>query len=200
MLKIKVYEMGGQEETFAYEAWRNAFDINEPIYTELCHDFYSTYEFDEEVYTMLLKSVRSAASTIRSPILRVLQKMITYGLCQRTTGYDKIQKNELWLMSMFEARHQNRMAKKTSSLADEVLDGLSALIYCRPLDDTALNELIGSNRRLIDEEPTLGVPRFAMPRPSLSTMQDLYDRMGNMEIHQGVLERMSRRKSYHSDR
>nr|GEZ77031.1 hypothetical protein [Tanacetum cinerariifolium] len=29
---------------------------------------------------------RSLASTIKSPVLRVLQKMITYGVCQRTTG------------------------------------------------------------------------------------------------------------------
>ncbi|GJV02427.1 hypothetical protein Tco_1335996 [Tanacetum coccineum] len=50
---------------------------------------------------------RSLASTIRSPILKVLQKMITYGLCQRTTGYDKVQRNELCLMSMFEAKNQN---------------------------------------------------------------------------------------------
>ncbi|GKA58889.1 hypothetical protein Tco_0758202 [Tanacetum coccineum] len=33
--------------------------------------------------------------------------MITYGLCQRTTRYDKVQKNDLWLLSMFDARHQN---------------------------------------------------------------------------------------------
>ncbi|GKE18697.1 hypothetical protein Tco_1426274 [Tanacetum coccineum] len=34
--------------------------------------------------------------------------MITYGLCLRMIGYDKIQKNNLWLLSMFDARHQNR--------------------------------------------------------------------------------------------
>ncbi|GKE68260.1 hypothetical protein Tco_1526332 [Tanacetum coccineum] len=33
--------------------------------------------------------------------------MITYGLCQRTIGYEKIQRNDLWLLSMFEDRHQN---------------------------------------------------------------------------------------------
>ncbi|GKB95585.1 hypothetical protein Tco_0981722 [Tanacetum coccineum] len=33
--------------------------------------------------------------------------MITYRLCQRTTGYEKIQRNDLWLLSMFEDRHQN---------------------------------------------------------------------------------------------
>nr|GEX71627.1 hypothetical protein [Tanacetum cinerariifolium] len=38
---------------------------------------------------------RSHTSTIRNLILRVIHKMITYGLCQRTTGYDKVQKNDL---------------------------------------------------------------------------------------------------------
>ncbi|GKC53605.1 hypothetical protein Tco_1076350 [Tanacetum coccineum] len=49
MLEIKVYEMGGDEVLFTSEAWRLAFDINEPIYTELCHEFYATYKFEEEV-------------------------------------------------------------------------------------------------------------------------------------------------------
>nr|GEW23143.1 hypothetical protein [Tanacetum cinerariifolium] len=29
---------------------------------------------------------------------------------ERTTGYDKIQKNDLWLLSMFDAKHQNGYA------------------------------------------------------------------------------------------
>ncbi|GKF50269.1 hypothetical protein Tco_0146736, partial [Tanacetum coccineum] len=49
MLEIKLVEMGGNEKLFTFEAWRCAFDINEPIYTKLCHEFYSTFEFDEEV-------------------------------------------------------------------------------------------------------------------------------------------------------
>ncbi|GJZ54585.1 hypothetical protein Tco_0609470 [Tanacetum coccineum] len=35
---------------------------------------------------------RSLAKMIRKPALRVLQKMITYGLCQRTTWYDKMKR------------------------------------------------------------------------------------------------------------
>ncbi|GJV95543.1 hypothetical protein Tco_1547120 [Tanacetum coccineum] len=50
---------------------------------------------------------RSHTSTIKNPILRVIYKMITYGLCQSTTGYNKVQKNDLWLLSMSDARHQN---------------------------------------------------------------------------------------------
>ncbi|GKF90325.1 hypothetical protein Tco_0264288, partial [Tanacetum coccineum] len=171
-------EAESNEEIFTYVAWIRAFNIKEPIYAELCHEFYSTYEFDEVFVddefqskkiikfrvggrahnlTLLefarrlgfyhadeleedgfdmyfqgglrsddnfnaqeywlsisreenLGLSRSHASTIRKPILRVIHKMITYGLCQRTTGYDKIQKNDLWLLSMFDARHQNRYA------------------------------------------------------------------------------------------
>ncbi|GKE39617.1 hypothetical protein Tco_1463022 [Tanacetum coccineum] len=40
----------------------------------------------------------------------VLHKMITYRLCQRMTGYEKIKRNDLWLLSMFEDRHQNGYA------------------------------------------------------------------------------------------
>nr|GFB54085.1 hypothetical protein [Tanacetum cinerariifolium] len=53
---------------------------------------------------------RSHTSTIRYLVLRVIHKMITYGLCQRTTRYYKIQKNYLWLLSMFHAKHQNGYA------------------------------------------------------------------------------------------
>nr|GFA63923.1 hypothetical protein [Tanacetum cinerariifolium] len=95
MLRIKVREAGSDKEIFTSVAWIRAFNINEPIYAELYHEFYCTYKFDEVCAGGLS---RSHASTIRNPILRVIHKMITYGLCQRTTGYDKIQKNDLWLL------------------------------------------------------------------------------------------------------
>nr|GFC64664.1 hypothetical protein [Tanacetum cinerariifolium] len=47
MLEIKVTEIGGQQEIFTSEAWRRLFDMNERIYTKLCHEFYSTYGFEE---------------------------------------------------------------------------------------------------------------------------------------------------------
>ncbi|GKD79816.1 hypothetical protein Tco_1342437 [Tanacetum coccineum] len=225
MLEIKVYEMGSQEEIFSFEAWRSVFDIKEPIYTKLCHEFYSTYEFDEvvtddELMTKkLIKGLRSdenfndrdywlsnsseeelhlsrgLASIIRSPILRVIQKMITYGLCQRTTGYDKVQINELWLMSMFEANNQNGYTNVAWLMA-KWLKGTGVGSQKISIDATTLRELIGSNRRLLAEDPAPGVPRVAMPRDPRPSMQYLYDRMGSMVIRQGVLERMARRKSY----
>ncbi|GJV84932.1 reverse transcriptase domain-containing protein [Tanacetum coccineum] len=41
---------------------------------------------------------------------RILYDYKRNGSLPRTTGYDKIQKNDLWLLSMFDARHQNGYA------------------------------------------------------------------------------------------
>ncbi|GJR55914.1 ribonuclease H-like domain-containing protein [Tanacetum coccineum] len=301
MLRIRLREAGSDEEIFTSVAWIRAFNINEPIYAELCHEFYSTYEFDEvcdddelqskkiikfrlggRVHNLTLLEFarrlglyqaveleedgfnvyfegglrnddnfnaqdywlsisrednhglsRSHTSTIRNPILRVIHKMITYGLCQRTTGYDKVQKNDLWLLSMFDARHQNgyanvawviarwvkrkgartqkesqiccgqfisKLARKCKVLTEDVVRRLSASIYCRDLDTTTLRDLIDSDGKLIPEDPQPGVPRVGIPRPPRASMQDLYDRMGRMEICQDAIERMEYRQSYHWDR
>ncbi|GKA55568.1 hypothetical protein Tco_0754640 [Tanacetum coccineum] len=106
--------------------------------------------------------------------------MITYGLCQRTTGYEKIQRNDLWFLSMFEDRHQNG-----------------------DLDRTTLRELIDSEDRLIPNIPVDDVQRVAAqraPRVQRASMQDLYEHMGSMEIRQEAIERMEYRQSYHWDR
>ncbi|GJT52950.1 hypothetical protein Tco_0988004 [Tanacetum coccineum] len=278
MLRIRVREAESEEEIFTSMAWIRAFNINEPIYAELCHEFYSTYEFDEvcaddelqskkiikfklgrraHSLTLLefarrlglyqaveleedgfnvyfkgglrsddnfnatnywlsisqeenLNLSRSHTSTIRNPILRVIHKMITYGLCQRTTRYDKVQKNNLWLLSMFDARHQNgyanvawfisKLARKCKVLTEDVVRSLSALTYCKDLDTTTLRDLIDSDGKLIPEDPQPGVPRVGIPRPPRASMQDLYDRMGRMEIRQDAIERMEYRQSYHWDR
>nr|GEW68459.1 mitogen-activated protein kinase homolog MMK2 [Tanacetum cinerariifolium] len=113
--------------------------------------------------------------------------MITYGLCHMTTGYDKIQKNDLWLLSMFDARHQNGYANVVWLIA-------------RALDTSTLKELIDSEGRLIPEAPQPDVPRVTIPRPPRASMQDLYERMGSMKIRHGAIERMSYRQSYHWDR
>ncbi|GJR23830.1 hypothetical protein Tco_0972357 [Tanacetum coccineum] len=47
MLRIRLREAGSDEEIFTLVAWIRAFNIHEPIYVEICHEFYSTYEFDE---------------------------------------------------------------------------------------------------------------------------------------------------------
>nr|GEX87490.1 hypothetical protein [Tanacetum cinerariifolium] len=105
MLRIKLREAGSNKEIFTSVAW--------------IRGLYHVEELDEEVFDVYFhggmcsddhfnaQEYWSHTSTIRSPILRVVHKMITYGLYQKSTRYDKIQKNDLWLLSMFDARHQN---------------------------------------------------------------------------------------------
>ncbi|GKB39189.1 hypothetical protein Tco_0884131 [Tanacetum coccineum] len=154
----------------------------------------------------------------------------------RTTGYEKIQKNDLWLLSMFEDRHQNgyanvawviakwmkrkgagsqkdsqiccgqfisKIARKSKVLTEEIVRTLSTPVYCRDLDKTTLRELIDSEDRLIPDIPVDDVQRVAAqraPRVQRALMQDLYERMGSMEIRQEAIERMEYRQSYHWDR
>ncbi|GJR96708.1 hypothetical protein Tco_0268882 [Tanacetum coccineum] len=56
MLTIKLFMAGTNEVIFTLEAWTNAFNIDDPIYSELCHEFYSTYEFDEVCATEELRT------------------------------------------------------------------------------------------------------------------------------------------------
>ena len=49
MLEIRLTEAGGEEELFVSEAWKRTFNIQEVIYKELCQEFFSTYQMDEDV-------------------------------------------------------------------------------------------------------------------------------------------------------
>ncbi|GKD43423.1 hypothetical protein Tco_1268068 [Tanacetum coccineum] len=93
-----------------------------------------------------------------------------------------------------------RIAKRLGILSDEVLNGLSALTYCRTLDANILRELIGSNGRLIPEEIAPSILRVVTPRAPQPTTSDLYDKISQLETRIGEIERMTRRQSYHSDR
>nr|GFB21849.1 hypothetical protein [Tanacetum cinerariifolium] len=90
--------------------------------------------------------------------------------------------------------------RKLKVLTDDVIRSLSASIYCRDLDTTTLRDLIDFKGRLILEDPQQGVPRVGIPRPPRASMQDLYDRMGRMEIRQEAIEQMEYRQLYHWDR
>ncbi|GKD31510.1 hypothetical protein Tco_1242288 [Tanacetum coccineum] len=116
---------------------------------------------------------RSLASTIRSPILRV----------KHQNGYT----NVAWLMAKWLKR------KGVGSQKD------SMICYGQLITKIAkkMRELIDSEGRLIPEDPALGVPRVAIPKGPRPSMQDLYDRMGSMEIRQEAIERMAYRQSYH---
>ncbi|GJW49327.1 hypothetical protein Tco_0090678 [Tanacetum coccineum] len=215
MLEIKLVKMGGDQEIFIFEAWRRAFDINEPIYAELCHEFYSTYEFnelvqDDELWSSKLIKLRLAR---RDHSLTLLQFSMLLGFYfNKEVGEEGFETyfrgglhsdehfiaREYWLsISRKKDLHLSRKnewawqgAKERSVVVEyvrgeesrRVLNGLSAPTHCRALDRITLRELIRPNGKLITEATMPGAPRVAMLVPPRPSMQDLYDRMGNMEI------------------
>ncbi|GJT74552.1 hypothetical protein Tco_1041277 [Tanacetum coccineum] len=106
----------------------------------------------------------------------------------------------MMLMILVDRQFISKIARMSKVLTDDVIRSLSATIYCRDLDTTPLRDLIDSEGRLIPENPQPGVPRVGIPRPPRASMQDLYDRMGRIEIRQKAIERMEYRQSYHWDR
>ncbi|GKA95196.1 hypothetical protein Tco_0817234 [Tanacetum coccineum] len=74
------------------------------------------------------------------------------------TGYDKIQKNDLWLLSMFDARHQNGYANVAWVIARWMKrkgagTQKESQICCEDLDTITLTDLIDAEGNLIPEDP-----------------------------------------------
>ncbi|GJZ83685.1 hypothetical protein Tco_0648858 [Tanacetum coccineum] len=199
MLRIRVRKAESDEEIFTSVAWIRAFNINEPIYAELCHEFYSTYEFDEVCadYELQTKKIITFRLGGRAHSLTLLEFTRRLGL------YQAIELEEDGFNVYFEGglrNDDNFNAHDYLVLTEDVVRSLSAPIYCRDLDTTTLRDLIDSDGKLIPKDPQPGVPRVGIPRPPRASMQDLYDRMGRMEICQEAIERMKYRQSYHWDR
>nr|GEU65958.1 reverse transcriptase domain-containing protein [Tanacetum cinerariifolium] len=174
LLKSKVLEVFS-------DMLRRAFDINELIYTELCHEFFATFELDKEVtgdelttkkiirfrlgghgyFISLLEFARHLGLYKRDEILEEGFKVYFQGglrddayfradeyWTRRTIGYDKIQRNKLWLLSMFEDRNHERnvyvawvITRWIKRKGNGTQEG-SQIVY-RTLDATTLRELIG---------------------------------------------------------
>nr|GFB59990.1 retrotransposon Orf1 [Tanacetum cinerariifolium] len=81
-LRIKLRKAKSNEEIFTSVAWIRAFNINEPIYAELCHEFYSSYEFDEVCtdYELQTKKIIKFRLGGRAHNLNLLEFAIRLGL------------------------------------------------------------------------------------------------------------------------
>ncbi|GJZ69852.1 hypothetical protein Tco_0633402 [Tanacetum coccineum] len=207
MLEIKVYKTGSQEEIFSSEAWRRVFDINEPIYTELCHEFYSTYDFDEvcandelrtkkinevgfDVYFQggLLSDANFNAGDYWLSISSVDELHLSRSLA--STIWSPILRNGyanvVWLMAKWLKR------KGVGSQKD------SMICYGQLIMKMAKKMRLLTDE-VVPEDLAPGVPRVAILRGLGPSMQDLYERMGGMEIRQGEIERIAHRQSYQWD-
>nr|GEY42716.1 hypothetical protein [Tanacetum cinerariifolium] len=216
MLRIRLREAEPNEVIFTSVAWIRAFNINEPIYAELCHEFYSTYEFDEMCVDDELQSKKIIKFRLggRAHNLTLLEFARRFGLYQadelEEEGFN-VYFEGAWVIAKWMKRKGvgtqkesqiccgqfiSKHARKCRVLTEDVVRSLSAPIYCRDLDTITLRDLIDFDGKLILEDLQPGVPRVGIPRPPRASMQNLYDRMGRMELRQDVIERMEYKRSY----
>nr|GEU54888.1 hypothetical protein [Tanacetum cinerariifolium] len=145
MLTIKLCVAGKSEEIFTSEAWTNAFNIDEQIYSELCHEFYSTYEFDERLGLYKSEEIEEEGFDV----------YFQGGL--RSDEHFNAQ--EYWL-SISREENLSLSRSHASTILNPVLRVLHKMItYDLSLDTTTLRELIVSEDRLIPEalEPVLSL-------------------------------------------
>ncbi|GJY82974.1 hypothetical protein Tco_0496350 [Tanacetum coccineum] len=198
MLRIRVREAESEEEFYVSFDLYLDDDIGSKKFTKFSlgdGGLHNDDNFNAQDYWLSISQEenislsRSHTSTIRNPILRVIYKMITYGLCQRITGYDKVQKNDLFLLSMFDARHQNGYANVPWVIARWMKrKGVGTQKESQICRGQFISKLARKCRVLTEDVP--GVPRVGIPRPPRASMQNLYDRMGRMEICQDAIKRM----------
>ncbi|GJT24357.1 DNA-directed DNA polymerase [Tanacetum coccineum] len=140
------------------------------------------------------------AFNIREPIYPKLYREFyaTYEFDERTTGYEKIQKNDLWLLSMFEDRHQNGYANVAWVIAKWMKRKGARSQKDSQICCGQFISKIARKSKVLTEEIRVAAQRA--PRVQRASMQDLYECMGSMEIRQEAIKRMKYRQSYHWDR
>ncbi|GJV03215.1 RNA-directed DNA polymerase [Tanacetum coccineum] len=160
MLEIKVYEMGGEEEIFKVT--------------------------DDELMTKKLIKFRLEGCGYTLTLLEFARRLGLYHVAEISEeGFEVYFQGSLrsdenfngrdyWLsVSSKEELHLSRsltstirkpilkfitkMAKRMNLLTDEVLDGLSTLVFYRALDATTLRELISYNGKLIAKDQAPGL-------------------------------------------
>nr|GEX85208.1 hypothetical protein [Tanacetum cinerariifolium] len=204
MLRIRLREARSDEEIFTSLAWIRAFNINEPIYAELCYEFYSTYEFDEvcaddELQTKKIIKFRLGGHAHSLTLLEFLEggrsRCIpdsVHSLLLRKKVNKELGKVHWWEIvrgRLLDAAKDHMIYRVLLlSLQRGCDEEFKHSDLFGDLDTITLRDLIDSNGKLIPEDPQLGVPRVGIPRPSRESMQDLYDRMGRMEIRQEAID------------
>ncbi|GJX13262.1 hypothetical protein Tco_0205020 [Tanacetum coccineum] len=173
------------------------------LWEELCHEFYSTYEFDEvcaddELQTKKIIKFRLGGRTHSLTLLEFAHRLGLYhaedldeegfdvyfqgGLCSD----DHFNAQEYWL-SISRKENLSLSRSHVSNIRSSALREIHKIItYCLcqrttgDLDTTTLRELIDSEGRLIPKDLQPGVPRVAIPRPPRALM------------YVGVFEHMAR--------
>ena len=149
----------------------------------------------------------SSVEEIKDPVLKVLHKMLTLVLFQRTDDSNTVTKKDLWILSMFEENHQHgyanvawliatwmkeegtksqilcgqlvtKLGRNLGILTNEVIQSFKTTIQMKVSDSKVFGQLINNKERSMDE---------AVIRKT---------RMDHLEEHIKKIEGMMMRQSY----
>ncbi|GKE56240.1 hypothetical protein Tco_1495425 [Tanacetum coccineum] len=166
MLKISLREAETDEEIFFSVAWERVFNIRDPIYPELCREFYATYELQSKKIIIFRLGGRAHSLTLLE--------------FARDWDYTMLRNwKKQALMLIFKEVIAKWMKRKGAQSQKD-----SQICYGQFISKIARKSGV-----LTDE--------VELKRAS---MQDLYERMGSMEIRQEAIERIEYRQAYHRDR
>ena len=102
---LGLYTEEAMEDEYFEEYFKGGVRNEVKITNEALNEFWARVSSED---SLILS--KSKVSTIKRNVLKVLHKMIVYLLCQRTTGFDKIQRMECWLLSLFERKNMGEYA------------------------------------------------------------------------------------------
>ncbi|GKC84515.1 hypothetical protein Tco_1140232, partial [Tanacetum coccineum] len=214
MLRISLCEAGNYEEIFTLVVWIRAFNINEPVYSKLCHEFYSTYEFDEVCVDDELKTKKMIKFRLggRAHSLTLLEFSRRLGLYHAEEldeeGFDvyfqgglrsdeHFNAQEYWL-SISREENLSLSRSHAATIRNLILRVLHKMItygFCQ--------RTTGKARVLSDEViRSLSDPIYCRDLDT-TTLRELIHSKGRLipeAPHPGAIEKMAYRQSYHWDR
>ncbi|GJU58899.1 hypothetical protein Tco_1236665 [Tanacetum coccineum] len=187
-------EARSDEEIFTSVAWIRAFNINVPIYAGLCHEFYSTYEFDKvcvddelqtkkiikfglggRAYSLTLLEFARRFVTLQQELIKVIKTKL--GLSVRHKDLRSAFKDMVFLLKAAEVfkkanaegekSEKNNPATPTKENPDQTqLKNKPPVNEENALVLHALMEK-SSEKNVSDDEPPVKKLKFLIPTPSL---------------------------------
>ncbi|GKC21919.1 hypothetical protein Tco_1024069 [Tanacetum coccineum] len=180
MLRIKLREAGSNKEIFTFM-------------------FYSTYEFDEvyaddELQTKKIIKFRLGGHAHSLTLLEFACRLGLYHAKELDEeGFNVYFQGVLHSDEHFNTQeHQNGYANVAWLIARWMKRKGAGTQKESQICCGQFIMKLARKARVLSDEPR--VPRVAIPRPPRTSMQDLYERMGSMEIRHGAIERMAYRE------
>ncbi|GKC53285.1 hypothetical protein Tco_1076030 [Tanacetum coccineum] len=185
MLKISLREAQTDEEIFFSVAWVRAFNIQDPIYQELCREFYATYEFDEDIrFNHVEELEEEGFDTYFQGGLRSDENFNAREYWERiSTDRDlHLSRSSITFTSEWVCKCGLGDCKVNEEKGSWESKGKSNLLW------TTLGELIDSKDRLVLDILDDDVPRVAAKR-AIKKME--YKHAYHWDRYQGVFEHMA---------